>query len=84
MPYRVELHRSALEVLASLPDKARRLIARKIDALALEPRPRGSKALEGKHRGLHRVRSGEYRIVYRVEDDRLLVLVLRVGLRRDV
>ncbi len=84
MPYRVELYRYAREVLASVPEKTRRQISRKIDALGSDPRPRGSKALQGRHEGLRRVRSGDYRIVYRVEDDRFLVLVLKVGPRRDV
>ena len=84
MLYRVELYRDARQALASLPDKTRGQVSRKIDALASEPRPRGSKALQGKHQGLRRVRSGDYRIVYSVEDDRLLVLVVKVGPRRDV
>jgi len=82
--YRVELFRDARQVLSSLSDKTRGQVSRKIDALATEPRPRGSKALQGKHQGLRRVRSGDYRIVYAVEDDRLLVLVVKVGPRRDV
>ena len=41
-------------------------------------------ALQGKHQGSRRVRSGDYRIVYSVEDDRLLVLVVKLGPRRDV
>jgi mRNA interferase RelE/StbE len=65
-------------------EKTRRQVSLKIDALASEPRPRGSKALRGRHEGLRRVRSGDYRIVYHVEDDRLLVLVVKIGPRRDV
>ncbi|MCD4726205.1 MAG: type II toxin-antitoxin system RelE/ParE family toxin, partial [Pirellulales bacterium] len=52
-------------------------------ALAKNPRPAGAKMLAGPNRFL-RVRVGDYRIIYRVEDDRLVVLVVRVGHRREV
>ena len=82
--YRVELHREAIEALAALPGKIRRQVARKIEALGAEPTPPGSMALKGRHAGLHRVRSGDYRILYQVEKRRLVVLVVKIGNRRDV
>jgi len=60
--------------------------ARVLAALALlrqQPRPQTMKALVG-HSGLLRVRVGDHRIIYRVEDGRPLVLVLALGHRRDV
>jgi mRNA interferase RelE/StbE len=81
--YRVEILPSAEREMARLDFEVRRRIDRKILSLANDPRPLGVKALSGTHGGL-RVRVGDWRIVYRVEDDRLLVLVVRVGNRRDV
>ena len=54
-----------------------------IDRLAVEPRPRGVVKLVGTANG-YRVRVGDYRIVYEVHDDRLVVVVIRVGDRREI
>ena len=81
--YRIELLPSAETELVKLPKKARAQVARKIDGLAKEPRPSGCKQLRAAD-GLYRIRSGDYRVVYRIEEGRLLVLVVRVGIRRDV
>jgi len=51
--------------------------------LAENPRPHGVRKLAGVE-GVYRVRVGNYRMIYRVEDDELLVLVLKIGHRRDV
>lgn len=59
-------------------------MVRKIDSLAKDPTPAGSKLLKGKHAGLHRLRSGDFRVLYQVEDERLVVLVVKVGNRREV
>jgi len=58
-------------------------VSRKIDALAQGPHPAGVKKLEGEA-DIYRVRDGNFRIVYRIEDRKLLILVLLVGDRRDV
>jgi mRNA interferase RelE/StbE len=55
----------------------------KILALGQNPRPQGAKKLRDRD-NLLRVRVGDYRILYRVEDDRLVVLVVRIGHRREV
>jgi mRNA interferase RelE/StbE len=73
----------ALRHLAALPKSDQERITQRIDALADDPRPPGAKALQGQH-GLYRLRSGDYRIIYKIEDDRLLVLVIKIGHRRDV
>jgi len=54
-----------------------------MDALAINPRPKGVKKLTGLD-SLYRIRTGDYRIVYQVRDDRLIVLVVRIGHRKDV
>ena len=84
MPYRVELLPSAEKELAALPGDARRRIALQIDRLSENPRPHGSKGLKGGGEGLRRLRVGAYRVIYRVQDDVLLVIVVRVAHRRDV
>jgi len=62
------------------PDKGR--IARKIDALATNPRPVGSKKLTNDD--YYRVRVGDYRILYVINDDAHMVIVAVIGHRRDV
>jgi len=81
--YRIEILPSAERELAKLSKKVRTQVARKIDGLATEPRPSGCKQLRATD-GLYRIRSGDYRVVYRIVEGRLLVLVVRVGIRREV
>ncbi len=54
-----------------------------MDGLAVNPRPKGVKKLSGLD-DLYRIRVGDYRIVYQIHDDRLIVLVVRIGHRKDV
>jgi mRNA interferase RelE/StbE len=79
----VEIKESAAKALAALSKPDQKRIQAKIDALAEEPRPRGVKKLKGPE-GFLRLRVGDYRIVYSVHDDVLLVLVVRIGHRGDV
>ena len=83
MTYRVEVAASAERELRSLDADARRRVVRAVDGLAEAPRPSGAQKLRG-GTDLYRLRVGDWRIVYRVEDDVLLVLVVRIGHRRDV
>lgn len=82
MAYRVVVLPAARRRLMRLDPAARRVGAL-IDSLTHDPRPAGMKALRGMP-GLLRVRSGDYRVVYRVEDRELLVLVVALGHRREV
>ncbi len=83
--YAVEVSRQAQRSLRSLR-KDRQLLGRMdraIRALALEPRPSGCKVLVGKQfDNLYRIRVGDWRILYAIEDDRLVVLIIDV-VRRD-
>lgn len=81
--YRVELTRDALRALAKLDKPVRRRIQGAIDKLADEPRPAGMIALRGVP-GAFRVRVGDYRVIYALHDDRLLIVVIDIGHRRDV
>ncbi|MGH3496335.1 MAG: type II toxin-antitoxin system RelE family toxin [Nocardioidaceae bacterium] len=80
--YRIELRPAAVRALRKLDPQVRRRIQGAIALLAQDPRPPGARALQGRP-GL-RVRVGDYRLIYTVEDDVLLVVVLRLGHRRDV
>jgi len=80
--YRIELRPAAARSLRKLDPQARRRVQGAIALLAQDPRPPAARALQGRP-GL-RVRVGDYRIIYTVEDDVLLVLVVRLGHRRDV
>lgn len=78
--WEVLLHRRAERVLRRLPKDTLRRIDEAIEALATNPRPPGCRKLAG-HHDLYRMRVGDWRISYAVEDDRLIVLVLEVAPR---
>lgn len=78
MTYRVALAPPAARQLTELDPQARRRIQAALELLATEPRPPSATRLVGGS-GEWRVRTGDYRIIYEIEADRLLVLVLRIG-----
>ena len=84
MTYTIEISSSAAKGLSQLRKANRLRIEGAIELLSLDPRPPGAKMLRGGEHGRWRVRVGDYRIVYAIENDRLLVLVLRVAHRREV
>ena len=81
-PYRIELAPSACGDLRKLPDGVKRRIAPKIDALALNPRPPGVKQIRGGD-GALRIRVGDYRVIYDVDDADRGVLVRYIRHRRE-
>lgn len=82
MSYRIELRPAAIRALKRIDHQDRDRIRGAIALLGQDPRPPGVKALHGRD-GL-RVRVGTYRIIYTVQDDVLLVVVVTLGHRRDV
>ena len=80
--YRVEIRRQAVKELSRIDRRDRERIQQAIDGLAENPRPAESKKLRS--RDGWRLRVGVYRILYRIEKERLLVLVVKIGHRRDV
>ena len=82
MSYRIELRPAATRALRKIDPKDRGRIQGAIALLARNPRPPGSRTLTGRD-GM-RVRVGDYRIIYTVHDDVLLVVVVTVGHRREV
>lgn len=81
--FTVVYSQAATRILGSLPKDAVRRIDEAVARLEIDPRPVGAKALKGA-RDLLRVRVGDYRIVYRVEDATQTVFVVKIGDRRDV
>lgn len=81
--YEVRLARRAVRSLAELQRRDQQRIRAAIDLLADQPRPPNCVALQGES-GVYRVRVGDYRIVYEVFDQLLVVQVVRVGHRREV
>lgn len=87
MVYRIELTPAAEKSLAKIAKSDRPLLKR-IDqallALAVSPFPANSRQLVGEDPPLYRMRVGDYRILYQVENDVLVILVVHVGHRKDV
>ncbi len=83
MTYSVAFSPSAARQLRKVDPQSRRRIQAALELLSADPRPPAATRLVGSSNEW-RVRTGEYRIIYEIHDDRLVVLVLRVGHRRDV
>lgn len=83
MAYTVRITRPAKQALRKIDRKDQQRIAARINQLAADPRPEGTRKLSGEQ-DLYRVRVGDYRVIYQVEDQALVVLVIRIGHRRDV
>ena len=80
--YELVFRRSVAKDLRRFPREDVRRILQRIRSLAVDPGPPGCEKLSGLER--YRVRQGVYRIVYEIEDARLIVLVVKIGHRRDV
>jgi len=81
--YKILIKKSAADELAGgLPRKDLEKIVRKIRALEVEPRPSGCRKLSGQDR--YRLRQGDYRIVYTVNDAQRIVEVYKIGNRREI
>ena len=82
MTYEVEFSKKAKKEFSRLPLAVRMSFLPKIKALANDPRPPGSRALVNK-KGSYRIRDGDYRALYTIHDDIVLVYVFRVEHRKD-
>ncbi len=83
MAYTVEFLKTAAEELADFPKDAQRQILKKLEGLKDNPRPAGVEQLKGREKFL-RMRVGDYRVIYTVEGKHLVVLVIRIGHRKEV
>lgn len=82
MRYEISFDPGAFRELGRLPEAARSKLAAVIARLADEPRPPGCTKMSGAD--AYRVRVGDYRAIYAIRDDRLVILVVKVGHRSDV
>jgi len=80
--YKVELRRRARQSLDKLPEKDRRVVITALETLEQEPRPRGVEKIRGTE--LWRIRKGDYRAIYYIDDREQTITVVRIGHRRDV
>ena len=80
--YAVTIKQSVAKDLRAIPNADVRRILDRIETLAANPRGEGCVKLSGQNR--YRVRQGVYRIVYEIHDDRLVVIVVKVGHRSSV
>lgn len=67
-----------------IPKEIRKLLFDRIDKLKINPRPEGVESLQGTEKGLFRIRQGNYRIVYHIQDHQLLILIVRIVHRKEV
>ncbi len=79
--YKIEIKKSAAKEIAKLPKTHLKHVIDKIHLLSIDPRPDGCKKLSGDDK--YRMRAGDYRILYTIEDDRLIIYVVRVRHRKD-
>lgn len=83
MAYEIVIQDTANKVLRKLDKPVRERVAAAIEALADDPRPAGIKAIVGEP-GAFRIRVGDYRVLYEIEDYRLVVMVVKIGHRSTV
>ncbi len=80
---KIEISRTAEQQLKKLPGADQAGVVRTIRALATDPFPKGSRKLSG-YDDVFRVRTGRYRLLYSVAKSKLIVVVLKVGHRKNV
>ena len=80
--YKLEIKKSALKEIEHLPKRELKAILEKIAFLTDDPRPYGYEKLSGEEK--YRIRCGDYRILYSIEDEVLVVYIVKVGHRKDV
>lgn len=80
--YKIIVRKSVAKDIKGVPQKEILRILALIESLANDPRPSGSKKLSGQER--YRIRQGNYRILYEIKDDKLIICVVKVGHRREV
>lgn len=83
MAYTVEIAPAAGRQIKKLPAPIQKRIIKRIEGLQSNARPPGVEKLEGKH-VFYRVRVGDYRIIYEVQEQALVILIVKVGHRREV
>jgi len=80
--YRIVIKKSAAKEIERVNGQDKIRIVERIRKLAFDPRPTGSQKLSGQEK--YRIRQGNYRILYKIEDKELIITVVQVGHRKDV
>jgi mRNA interferase RelE/StbE len=80
--YRLEVKRSAAKEIADLPKAECQRVVAKIQLRARDPRPHGCEKLSGAEK--YRIRQGNYRLLYAIDDSTKLVTIVKVGNRREI
>lgn len=80
--YKIYFRQSVLKDMAKIPKGELQRILKRIETLAVDPRPRGCEKISGQDR--FRIRQSSYRIIYSIQDDELTILVVKIGHRRDI
>lgn len=83
MTYTIELSRSAHKALKDIPHPDMKKIRDKIEKLKKDPLSHGCEKLEGND-DLYRIRFGDYRVIYQIFSKRLIILVVKIGHRREI
>ena len=83
MKYRIEVKRSAAKALKKIPKTDQKRISKKIDSLAEKLLNPDITKMQGNN-PFHKVRVGTYRIIYEIQDDVLLILIVKIGHRKDI
>lgn len=83
MAYTVHIAPAAERQLRSLPKRTQSQITKRLLKLEADPRPSGVKKLEGE-KDLYRLRVGDFRLIYAIRDRELIVLIVKIGHRRQV
>lgn len=81
--YKLSISSSAEKKLKKIPKKDLVKVIEKIQSLSINPLPEGCRKLSGEE-NVYRVRQGNYRIIYEIENKKLIILVLKIGHRKDV
>ncbi|GMT48902.1 MAG: hypothetical protein IEMM0008_0441 [bacterium] len=82
--YQLEIRRSAGKYLSQIPKADQEVISRKIKNLSHDPFPQGYKKMASSKTPQYIIRVGRYRVVYRVNQRELLIVVVRIGYRKDI
>jgi mRNA interferase RelE/StbE len=80
--YFIRIERAVVKYLITVPPVDYFRIKKKIQNLGIEPRPFGSIKLKG--RNSFRVRQGDYRIIYEIHDNDLIIIIISIGHRKDI
>lgn len=83
MAYSIEFRPAVLKSLERFPKRDLVRIKKKIEELGRTPPEPNTTKMKGNN-SFHRIRTGDYRIIYEIHDDRLIILIVKVGHRKDV